>query len=72
MNNNVVFCCACNEPGHSLRMFRGCRSNPRNQRANNDEEMEDDDVEVSEASSNRIDSFKIARNPTSVPTPRDD
>ncbi|CEP19534.1 hypothetical protein [Parasitella parasitica] len=72
MNNNVIFCSACNEPGHSRRTFRGCRLNPRNQRATNNEGVEDDDVEMSETSRNRIDSFQIARNPNSVPTARDD
>ncbi|CEP14312.1 hypothetical protein [Parasitella parasitica] len=56
MNNNVVFCSACDEAGHSRRTSRGCRLNPRNQRATNNEGVED----------------QIARNPNSVPTARDD
>ncbi|CEP17316.1 hypothetical protein [Parasitella parasitica] len=72
MNNNVVFYSACDEPGHSRRTFRGCRLNPRNQRATNNEGVEDDGIEMSETSSNRMDSFQTSRNPKSVPTARDD
>ncbi|CEP14904.1 hypothetical protein [Parasitella parasitica] len=59
MNNNVVFYSACDKPGHLRPTFRGCRLNPRNQRATNNEGVEDDDVEMSETSSNRMDTSKL-------------